>query len=75
MQVYQDRNHRARRSFAQSGFRELRKIRRSGLDFVQMEVTRTEWEHLRQEEQQQMLASQTDADDQDAGLEPDSPGE
>ena len=61
-----DWNHRARRSFVQSGFRELRKVRRSGLDFVRMEIMRTEWEHKRQEEQQQMLTSQPE--DQSAQL-------
>lgn len=61
-------NHRARRSFAQSGFRELKKVRRSGLDFVQMEIMRTEWEHMRDQEQQQMLATQAEADNNEAGL-------
>jgi len=65
-------NNRARRSFAQSGFRELKKVRRSGLDFVQMEIMRTEWEHMRQEEQQQMLATQAEADDHDASLDADA---
>jgi RimJ/RimL family protein N-acetyltransferase len=40
-------NHRARRSFAKSGFRELKKVHRSGLDFQLMEILRAEWE-LRQ---------------------------
>jgi hypothetical protein len=31
-----------------------------------MEIMRTEWEHMRQEEQQQLLATQADADNQDA---------
>ena len=41
-------NHRARKSFAKSGFRELRPVRRSGLDFIRMEVLRDEWQELRQ---------------------------
>lgn len=60
-------NHRARRSFVQSGFRELKKVRRSGLDFVRMEVVRTEWERIRDEQQRQMLAAQAEADDRDTG--------
>jgi RimJ/RimL family protein N-acetyltransferase len=69
-----DWNHRARRSFAKSGFRELRKVRRSGLDFVQMEIMRPEWEHMRQEEQQQLLATQAERDAEDTGT-TDSPAE
>ncbi len=61
-----DWNHRARRSFAKSGFRESRKVRRSGLDFVQMEIMRTEWEHIRQEEQQ-LLATQAEDQSPDLG--------
>ncbi len=37
-------NHRARRSFAKSGFREVKKVRRSGMDFIFMEIYRSEWE-------------------------------
>ena len=39
-----DWNMRARRSFAKSGFREVKKLRRGGMDFVLMEVRRAEWE-------------------------------
>ena len=39
-------NQRARNSFAKSGFKELRPVRRNGLDFIYMEVWRTEWERL-----------------------------
>ena len=38
-------NHRARRSFEKAGFRELKQVRRNGLDFVLMETWRSEWEH------------------------------
>ncbi len=37
-------NARARRSFVKSGFREVEQVRRSGKDFVLMEVLRFEWE-------------------------------
>lgn len=40
-------NHRARRSFAKAGFREVRKVRRGGYDFIRMEITREEWERRR----------------------------
>ena len=40
-------NHRARKAFAKSGFREVRAVRRSGLDFIRMEVLRAEWEDMR----------------------------
>ena len=46
-----DWNLRARRAFAKSGFREVKKLRRSGLDFVLMEVLRPEWESHRREQQ------------------------
>jgi RimJ/RimL family protein N-acetyltransferase len=39
-----DWNQRARRSFAKSGFQEMKNVRRSGMDFVRMEVTRHDWE-------------------------------
>ena len=45
-------NHRARRSFAKVGFREVRQVRRSGMDFILMEASRSDWERrgvLRQE--------------------------
>lgn len=37
-------NQRARHSFAKCGFREVGPVRRSGRDFVRMEITREEWE-------------------------------
>ena len=37
-------NHRARRCFAKSGFREVKRVRRSRKDFILMEVWRAEWE-------------------------------
>ena len=52
-----DWNHRARRSFAKSGFREVKPVRRNGLDFIQMEVWRDAWERLKLEEPQQDAAS------------------
>ena len=44
-------NQRARRSFAKSGFREVKNVRRSGKDFVLMEVLRSEWEARRSSRQ------------------------
>jgi RimJ/RimL family protein N-acetyltransferase len=41
-----DWNHRARRSFAKSGFHEVKQVRRSGLDFVLMETDRQTWKRL-----------------------------
>ena len=40
-------NERARRAFAKSGLRETVKVRRSGLDFMKMEIGRQEWEAMR----------------------------
>ena len=37
-------NERARRAFAKAGLRETVNVRRSGLDFVKMEIGRQEWE-------------------------------
>ena len=42
-------NHRARKSFAKSGFREIRPVRRSGLDFIRMEILQSEWKELRRQ--------------------------
>ena len=41
-----DWNQRARFSFVKSGFREIKKVRRSGRDFIYMEIARSEWEEL-----------------------------
>ena len=48
-------NGRARRSFAKSGFREVKNVRRSGMDFVFMEISREEWE-----DQQTQIADSTE---------------
>ena len=40
-------NGRARRAFAKCGFREVREVRRSGRDFVRMEMNREEWDIVR----------------------------
>ena len=42
-------NHRARKSFAKSGFREVGRVRRNGKDFIQMEISQEEWERHRRE--------------------------
>ena len=53
-----DWNQRARRSFAKSGFREVKKVRRSGLDFVLMEIDRQVWKGLYQERSGESHAEQ-----------------
>ena len=40
-------NSRARRCFSKAGFAEVRGVRRNGLDYVRMEISREEWEHCR----------------------------
>ena len=42
-----DWNHRAMRSFSKAGFREVNNVRRSGLEFVQMEITKADWQGRR----------------------------
>ena len=37
-------NVRAQRAFAKSGFREVKKVRRSGFDFLLMDIRREDWE-------------------------------
>ncbi len=49
-------NHRARKSFSHSGFSEIKQVRRSGMDFILMEIWRSKWEHMR--------ATQAEATDQ-----------
>ena len=39
-----DWNLRAQRAFTKSGFREVKKVRRSGLDFLLMDINRQDWE-------------------------------
>ena len=40
-----DWNVRAQRAFAKSGFREVKKVRRSGFDFLLMDIRREDWEN------------------------------
>ena len=49
-------NNRARSSFAKSGFREVKSVRRNGMDFIYMEVWRSEWERRNLSEQQNASA-------------------
>jgi RimJ/RimL family protein N-acetyltransferase len=42
-------NARARSAFSKVGFRELREVRRSNKDFIRMQITREEWEAVRDE--------------------------
>lgn len=39
-------NHRARRSFSKSGFKEVNSIRRGGMEFVRMELGSEDWKKL-----------------------------
>ena len=41
-----DWNYRAQKSFGKSGFRQVKRVRKRGLDFLQMEVLRPEWEEM-----------------------------
>ena len=45
-------NNRARNSFAKSGFRDVKPVRRNGFDFIYMEIWRSEWERRSLPEQQ-----------------------
>ena len=40
-------NRRAQKSFYKSGFRDVKPVRRSGFDFIQMEIRRHEWDAAR----------------------------
>ena len=40
-------NHRAQKSFHKSGFKDVKPVRRSGFDFIQMEIWRHEWDAAR----------------------------
>jgi len=42
-------NHRAQRSFEKAGFRHVKKLRRSGMDFILMETLKPDWERRRAE--------------------------
>ena len=42
-------NDRARKSFARSGFVEIREVRRNSIDFMRMELERQNWEAARSE--------------------------
>ncbi len=39
-------NHRAQKSFHKSGFKDVKPVRRGGLDFIQMEIWRHEWDSM-----------------------------
>ena len=41
-----DWNERAQKSFGSPGFRQVKRVRKRGLDFIQMEVLREEWEEM-----------------------------
>ena len=48
-------NQRALNSFRKSGLREVRQVRRSGSDFIKMEILRDAWEALRRGEDQSSM--------------------
>ena len=48
-------NRRALNSFRKSGLRELRQVRRSGSDFIKMEISRDAWEVLRRGDDQSSM--------------------
>jgi RimJ/RimL family protein N-acetyltransferase len=48
-------NQRALNSFRKSGLRELRQVRRSGSDFIKMEISRDAWEALRRGDDQSSM--------------------
>ena len=53
-------NYRARRAFAKAGLHEVKKVRRSGQDFILMETSRSEWEQTR-------LSQRRPGDEDDTG--------
>ena len=55
-------NARALRSFAKSGFREVKKVRRSGLDFLLMDIDRVQWESAGRDGDGAAPAEDTDDD-------------
>ena len=55
-------NQRARISFAKSGFREMKPVRRNGMDFIYMEIWRSEWERRTLDEGREVLDESRPAD-------------
>ena len=53
-------NHRAQRSFAKSGFRPVKPVRRNGHDFILMEVVKEDWENREATGQSELPESQID---------------
>lgn len=45
-------NYRARKSFTKSGLSEIRKVKRSGKDFIRMEIIRDDWLDLDQQREE-----------------------
>ncbi len=41
-----DWNARAQKSFGKSGFQRVKRVRRRGLDFIQMDILRDDWERM-----------------------------
>ena len=62
-----DWNHRARKAFAKSGFREVKKVRRSGNDFILMEALRSDWERREDQRARQTVDAASATPDEAAG--------
>ena len=65
-------NNRARRAFTKAGFRDVKKVRRSGMDFILMEAWRSEWERRKifaQPAQSDQPALSSDQSDQQGTVE------
>lgn len=62
-----DWNHRARKAFTKCGFREIKRVCRSGNDFVLMEVLRSEWSLLEHQRAMETVDASVAASDEDPG--------
>jgi len=57
-------NLRARRSFAKVGFHEVKAVRRSALDFIQMEINRTVWQNRQPDQPERSAETLIEGDSQ-----------
>ena len=62
-----DWNYRAQSSFTKSGFRVVKNVRRSGLDFIQMEILREEWDQHRLSENKSITICENEQEEMSAG--------
>ena len=56
-------NRRARRSFEKSGLREVKEVRRNGMDFILMEILRSEWEQRKIVQLEKAIHGDRDGED------------